>query len=296
MKSDNKQIYRPRPFLKWAGGKSRVAKSICEYFPADYKCYYEPFLGGGAMYFTISPKKGRLNDLNQALVSTYMTVKNDCESLIKKLEKIQREYYALPSIEDKEHYYYDARSKYNKIKDPSINKSALFIFLNKTGFNGMYRENSKREYNIPFGKHNTPPICDANNLRNVSRDLRSIEITCDTYENALIGTKAGDLIYLDPPYAPISETSSFTQYQAGGFLKEDQLKLHDLFDKLSKKGCKVVMSNSNAPLIKELYKKHYISTIEVGRTINSKKNLRGKVKEVVITNFELKNDLGNIHV
>jgi DNA adenine methylase len=280
---------KARPFVKWAGGKTRVVSQLLDYFPSEFKSYYEPFLGGGSLYFSISPQKGRLNDMNSTLIYTYLKIRDNCSSLIKDLEKLQAEYYSQSDIEAKKLFYYERRSEFNATRDNTIRKASLFIFLNKTGFNGMYRENASGQYNIPFGKHENPLICDKDNLIKVSDVLKQIDITCGSYEKAVDDAKRGDLVYLDPPYAPLTPTSSFTEYQAGGFGDADQEKVRDLCLELDKKGCFVMVSNSTAPIIKHLYKEHpgkfVLNKISVGRAINSAGAKRGKIDEYLITNY-----------
>ncbi len=282
---------KAHPFVKWAGGKSRVVDQIAKFFPSadQFGSYYEPFLGSAALYFAISPRKGRLNDQNKTLINTYVVIRDSVELLIVELNKLQQEYYSCADIDQKKQYYLDRRLEFNSISTPkSIRKSALFIFLNKTGFNGMYRENNSGQYNIPFGKHNRPLICDEINLRVVSGDLSDIDLTSTSYEEAIKDVKPKDLVYLDPPYYPLNPTSNFTEYQAGGFSVDDQKKLRDIFEQLDKQGCYVVMSNSACKEIDELYDGYNISRIQVARAINSKSNKRGKIDEAIITNFTLK--------
>ena len=276
---------KPRPFIKWAGGKTRVVNQILEFFPAEFDAYFEPFLGGGSLYFAIAPQKGNLNDMNHALISAYINIRDRCDALISELSRLQEEYYQLPTLETKQTYYYERRNEYNGLSLRSIRKSSLFIFLNKTCFNGMYRENTQGQYNIPFGKHMRPSICDVANLLAVSEVLKQINISCGSYELSLGNAKAGDFIYFDPPYAPINPTSKFTQYQAGGFTDKDQKKLRDLFRELSARGCYVMQSNSTAESIAELYSDFYINKITVARSINSTGTKRGKIEEVLITNY-----------
>lgn len=277
---------KARPFVKWAGGKARVIDQILEYFPDSFSGYYEPFLGGGSLYFSISPQKGQLNDLNATLIHAYITIRDSSSSLIKDLKKLQSEYHELDDLESKSLYYYERRKEFNLTRGHSIRKASLFIFLNKTGFNGMYRENSRGEYNIPFGKHPRPLICDEQNILKISKVLKEIKITQGSYEESVLTAKSGDFVYFDPPYAPINTTSKFTQYQAGGFNEEDQIKLRDLCIDLSQKGCYVMVSNSTAPLIDELYSDNfYLHKISVARAINSSGNKRGKIDEYLITNY-----------
>lgn len=286
-KIEHDKRVKAHPFIKWAGGKSRVVVRIKSFFPKDFNSYYEPFLGSAALYFAVSPRKGRLNDLNRALIDTYKVVRDNVEVLIVELTKIQDEYYNLDNIELKKEYYLARRVEFNAISTPSsTRKSALFIFLNKTGFNGMYRENRSGQYNIPFGKHDHPLICDEVNLRTVSGDLQDIDLTSTSYQDAIHDAKSGDLVYLDPPYYPLTNTSNFTEYQAGGFTVDDQIKLRDIFRELDKRGCYVVMSNSACSEIDDLYKGYNIARIKVARAINSKSNMRGKIDEVIITNFD----------
>lgn len=282
-----------KPFLKWAGGKSRVAKEITSFFPEKFNRYIEPFVGGGAIYFAISPQKGLLNDLNKCLIGTYEIIRDRPNELIKRLSKIDKEYHSLSTLEQKEKYYYDSRELYNKIDTVDAEKYALFIFLNKTGFNGMYRENSKGQYNIPFGKHEKCLICDTNNILNVSKDLADVTLTSGDYKEALKSAQKGDLIYLDPPYVPVSKTSNFTQYQKEGFNFDEHLLLRDLALKLHKKGCYVVISNSSCKESKELYSDSAfkIHSIKITRLIHRSKKV---VPEIVVTNFSITKDRLNV--
>jgi len=275
---------KAKPFLKWAGGKSRLAKQIAGFFPKEFNRYFEPFLGSGAIYFEISPQEGVLNDLNKYLIGTYEIIRNDPYGLINKLKKIDKTYHSLPSLEAKSDYYYRARARYNSMQVKSIDKAALFIFLNKAGYNGMYRENSKGEYNIPFGKHDKCLICDEANLLRVSKDLQDIRFTSTDYKDALKEAKKGDLVYLDPPYIPISKTANFTQYQKEGFNFDEQVRLKEIALELHKKGCYVVISNSSCKDSKELYNDSAftIHTIKVMRQIHLSRKV---VPELVVANF-----------
>ncbi|MDQ5951169.1 MAG: adenine methylase [Patescibacteria group bacterium] len=283
----NKNIkQKARPFVKWAGGKTRVVPLMLDFFPEEFNRYYEPFLGGGALYFSISPQNGCLNDINCVLIEAYLHIRDDLEGIIKDLNKIQRIYYSLDGIESKSKFYYEQREKFNSLNKTSLHRSALFIFLNKTGYNGMYRENASGKFNIPFGKRLKPIICDSDNLTQVSNVLKQIDIKCGSYDKALKEAKSGDFIYFDPPYEPLNRTSSFTEYQAGGFVQDDQRKLSKVFKKLSDKGCKVMMSNSTADLVYELYDEYFINKISVSRGINATKSKRDKIEELIITNYE----------
>lgn len=275
---------KAKPFLKWAGGKSRLAKEITSFFPLNFNKYYEPFLGGGAIYFAISPREGILNDLNKYLIGTYEIIRDRPNDLIKKLKKIDKKYHSLLTIDQKSKYYYDLRNRYNEINKITLDKAAIFIFLNKTGFNGMYRENSKGKYNIPFGKHEKSLICDENNILEVSRNLQQIKFTTGDYKEAIKSAGRGDLVYLDPPYIPVSKTAKFTQYQKEGFNYNHQIELKNLALDLHNKGCFVVISNSYCEESKELYKDEVftINVVNVVRLIHSSKKV---VREIVVTNF-----------
>jgi len=278
-----------KPFLKWAGGKSRIAKDIAKFFPVNFDHYIEPFLGGGAIYFSISPRNGLLNDLNKYLIETYIIIRDRPNKLISRLQIIDNEYHALSTLESKSKYYYDCREQYNEASTKDIEKSALFIFLNKTGFNGMYRENSKGKYNIPFGKHYKCLICDTKNILEVSRNLATISLTSGDYKEALKSAQKGDLVYLDPPYVPVSKTSNFTQYQKEGFDYNEHILLRDLALELHKKGCYIVISNSCCKKSKDLYadKAFHIHSIKITRLIHASKKI---VPEIVVTNFCLGKD------
>lgn len=275
---------KPKPFVKWVGGKRQLLRQFRElglYPPEDFNpttnTYYEPFIGGGAVFFDLLPKNAELSDLNNELVATYNVIKNNVDELIASLNKHSY---------DKE-YYLEVRAK--KVEDLSdIEIASRFIFLNRTGFNGLYRVNKSGQFNVPFGRYNNPVICDENNLRQVSDALQEVTITHQDYKNALETAKRGDFIYLDPPYYPISATSSFTSYTAEGFLEKEQTELRDTFIKLHKKGCFVMLSNSDTPFINELYSGLdgiTVNKIIAGRAINSKGSGRGKITEVLVTNY-----------
>ena len=275
---------KPKPFVKWVGGKRQLLKQFRElglYPPEAFNpmtsTYYEPFVGGGAVFFDLLPKNAKLSDLNSELVITYNVIKNSVDELIESLQK---------HIYDKE-YYLKVRAK--KVEDLSeIEVASRFIFLNHTGFNGLYRVNKSGQFNVPFGRYSNPIICDEDNLRRVSDALRDTIITHQDYKNVLKTARGGDFIYFDPPYYPISTTSSFTSYTAEGFLEKEQAELRDTFVKLHEKGCFVMLSNSDTPFINKLYSGLNgitINKITAGRAINSKGTGRGKITEVLITNY-----------
>lgn len=275
---------KPKPFVKWVGGKRQLLKQFRElglYPPEAFNpmtsTYYEPFVGGGAVFFDLLPKNAKLSDLNSELVITYNVIKNSVDELIESLQK---------HIYNKE-YYLKVRAE--KVEDLSeIEVASRFIFLNHTGFNGLYRVNKSGQFNVPFGRYSNPIICDEDNLRRVSDALRDTIITHQDYKNVLKTARGGDFIYFDPPYYPISTTSSFTSYTAEGFLEKEQAELRDTFVKLHERGCFVMLSNSDTPFINKLYSGLNgitINKITAGRAINSKGTGRGKITEVLITNY-----------
>ena len=275
---------KPKPFVKWVGGKRQLLKQFRElglYPPEAFNpmtnTYYEPFVGGGAVFFDLLPKNAKLSDLNSELVITYNVIKSNVDELIESLQK---------HIYDKE-YYLKVRAE--KVEDLSeIEVASRFIFLNRTGFNGLYRVNKGGQFNVPFGRYSNPVICDEDNLRRVSDALRDVVITHQDYKNVLETAQNGDFIYFDPPYYPVSTTSSFTSYTAEGFLEREQTELRDTFVRLHEKGCFVMLSNSDTPLINKLYSGLNgitINKITASRAINSKGTGRGKITEVLITNY-----------
>jgi len=275
---------KPKPFVKWVGGKRQLLKQFRELglYPPDgfdpiTNTYFEPFVGGGAVFFDLLPRKAELSDLNKELVITYNVIKNNVESLIKSLKKHKH---------NKEYFLKVRSQKIEKLSDLQI--ASRFIYLNRTGFNGMYRVNSRGEFNVPFGKYNNPLICDEQNLKRVSKVLQKVSIKHQDYKEVLKKAKSGDFIYFDPPYYPVSKTASFISYTAETFLDKEQIELRDTFVELHKRGCFVMLSNSDTPFINQIYsdiKGVKISKIVAGRAINSKASGRGKITEVLITNY-----------
>jgi len=286
-KQDKKSVGNPRPFLKWVGGKGRLIHDMSQYFPETYNRYFEPFVGGGAMFFSLNPDKSYINDMNVVLMNAYIHIRDDVERLIKDLSILEAIFYELPNVDvddSKKEFYLKKRVEYNQLSSDDFKKTSLLIFLNKTCFNGLYRENSKGGFNVPFGQHNKPTICDEENLRAISTRLKKTTISHGSYENVIKKAKAGDFIYLDPPYYPIN-SASFTAYHASGFVERDQEILRDNFKKLAEMGCYVMLSNSDAPFINELYKDFTIHKIYAARSVNSVGTKRGKIAEVLVTSY-----------
>ncbi|MFA6554214.1 MAG: DNA adenine methylase [Candidatus Paceibacterota bacterium] len=275
---------KPKPFIKWVGGKRQLLaqfRGLNLYPPEKFDIktgkYYEPFVGGGAVFFDLLPAEGYLSDLNKELVTTYNVIKNDVEKLIVALKKHDI---------DKDYFLKIRALDWKTLNDVDV--ASRFIFLNRTCFNGMYRVNSKGGFNVPYGKHTNPLICDQDNLRKVSKALQDIDIKHQDYKAVLKTAKKGDFIYFDPPYYPVSKTASFTSYTAESFLDKEQIELRDTFLELNKRGCYVMLSNSDTPFINKIYsgfKGIRINKVEAGRAINSKGSGRGKITEVLITNY-----------
>ncbi|VWL85876.1 DNA adenine methylase [Oceanivirga miroungae] len=291
-----------KPFIKWAGGKSSLVGDIKKYYPDElgneiYK-YCEPFVGGGAVLFDILSnydiKEVYISDINEELINLYKTIKNNVEDLILILKKIQ-DVYILSSEEERKKYYYEKRDEFNKyiLKeiDDIIYGSALFIFLNRTCFNGLYRVNKSGLFNVPMGRYKNPRICDDKNLRVVSNKLQKVQIFNKKYDESIDFVDKNTFVYFDPPYRPISESSSFVSYAKDMFDDNEQINLANYFKKLSDKGAICVLSNSDPKntseddnFFDELYKEFNIHRVKTNRRINSNGNKRGELSELLITN------------
>lgn len=281
MKKYEKKNKLVNPILKWVGGKRQLLSEIIELLPDKITTYYEPFLGGGALLFHLQPKKAFVNDINAELINLYTIIKESPKELIEDLKKHVNE----------SEYFYEVRSldrteKYMTMSN--IEKASRILYLNKTCYNGLFRVNSMGEFNTPFGRYKNPKIVEEITINAVSHYFNNsdIKITSCDYKEALKGIRKGSFVYFDPPYDPISDSSSFTGYAKGGFGKEEQIRLKEFCDTLTQKGVKFLLSNSATPFIKELYKDYQINFVRAKRNINSKKELRGEVEEVLIRNYE----------
>jgi DNA adenine methylase len=273
MSTGVQQIVSPRPFLKWAGGKGKLIQQYIPYFPKKFKTYYEPFLGGAAVFFYLNPPSATLTDINAELVNAYRCVRDNVEELILNLEAHQ-----LRHCRD---YYYEVRQSPGVT---NIEKAARLIYLNKTCFNGLYRENSKGAFNVPIGKYKNPKICNPALLRSVSAALQNAQINVRPFEDILeYASSCDDFVYFDPPYHPISPTSNFTAYSRYSFTQDDQIRLKYVFAELAERGVNVMLSNSDCKFIRELYRDFKINSIIAPRLINSDARKRGKITEVLIT-------------
>lgn len=267
------------PIVKWVGGKRQLLTDIMPFIDRKCSTYVEPFIGGGAVFFELQPKKAIINDYNSELINVYTTVRNFPEQLIKKLEEHKNN--------NSEEYFYelralDRKSEYASMS--SVEKAARIIYLNKTCYNGLYRVNAAGQFNSPYGKYKNPNIVNVTTIRAMSKYLQNPQITIKEgdYRDALKGLKKGAFVYFDPPYMPISSSSSFTGYTENGFSYEQQVELKKECDKLREKGIAFLQSNSDCQEIRELYKEYDIKTVQAKRTINSNANKRGEISEVLI--------------
>lgn len=272
----------PKPFLKWAGGKGQLLGELCPRAGRSQFSgrYHEPFIGGGALFFGMyrngefEQREALLSDSNPNLVATYLGVRDDVEGVIALL----REHKAAHG----EEHYYAVRAE--APEDPAA-AAARVIYLNRTCFNGLYRENSKGQFNVPMGRYKDPRICDAENLRAVAKALAKAKLEQRHFETVLECAEPGDFVYFDPPYHPLSETSSFTSYAKEGFGEADQRQLAGVFRELDRRGVFVMLSNSMTPFVRELYEGFPCAEVYASRAVNSKAGGRGKIAEALITNF-----------
>ncbi|MBQ8574907.1 MAG: Dam family site-specific DNA-(adenine-N6)-methyltransferase [Clostridia bacterium] len=290
-----------KPFLKWAGGKGQLLKEIQKYYPfgdSNFTKYAEPLVGGGAVLFDIlnkyDLKEVYISDTNAELMNTYKVIRDDVEKLIKKLNILQEEFIPLDEEHRKE-YYYEKRERFNYLKSTNnfdVEQAALMIFLNKTCFNGLYRVNKKGQFNVPMGAYKNPLICNEKNLKAVSDKLQFVSIVCGDYKKSADFIDEHTFVYFDPPYRPLNQTSGFTSYTEDDFSDEDQKELAKFVDEMDKKGARIVVSNSDPKNANEdddffdsIYSSHTISRVNASRMINSNSKNRGKITELLISNF-----------
>lgn len=277
-----KSLVKPKPFLKWVGGKRQLLDRFENIFPESFNVYHEPMVGGGAVFFHLTPKSAVINDTNEDLMRAYEVVRDNVDELINLLKSFKKNH--------SKDFYYQTRDEFNELKkeangDNKIELSARLIYMNRTCFNGLYRVNQKDEFNVPVGRYRDPTICDENTLRAASQILKNVQILCNDFEKAVKSVGANDFVYFDPPYDPVSETANFTEYTNRGFGKEGQKRLAQTFKELAKKGAKVALSNSDTDFIKNLYQRFNIHTLKAKRHVNSNANGRGEINELLITNF-----------
>ena len=266
------------PIVKWVGGKRQLMFELLKNMPKEYNRYFEPFIGGGALFFELQPDNAYISDMNEELINLYQVVRDNVDELIEDLQKhdISKEYFMeIRNIDRTEEYK----------NWSNIQKASRFIYLNRTCFNGMYRVNSKGEFNVPFGHYKNPRILDENNLINCSNLLQKTEVKHADFSEILKEVKKGDFVYFDPPYVPLSETSSFTSYTKDGFDMDMQFKLRDACDEIDSMGVKFLLSNSDTKLVNELYENYNIKKVFASRQINANADGRGKITEVLVRNY-----------
>lgn len=272
----NEDYHKAQPFVKWVGGKRGIISQIIKYLPQEFNDYYEPFVGGGALFYELNGrvKKAFLSDINFDLVIAYNVIKKEPGKLIELLEKHAKNH--------DENYYYKVRGDQNNQNPLEI--AARFLYLNKTGYNGLYRVNKKNEFNVPIGRYTNPNIVQKQNILECSNALTKATIHFHSFES--IKPKSGDFVYFDPPYHPTS-VNSFTKYTKLDFTENDQVKLRDFAMNLSKNGVKIMLSNSKTEFIEDIYKNKGFNlyTVDAPRSVNCKPKQRNSVEELLITNY-----------
>ena len=299
-KIDEKSV---KPFLKWAGGKGQLLHEIEKYYPFENDVitkYAEPFVGGGAVLFDVLSRydleEVYISDINTELINTYHIIRDDIDAMVEMLYDMQGEFLPLDT-DCRKAYYIKKRERFNDLKvngkgNTDVEKAALMVFLNKTCFNGLFRVNKKGLFNVPMGSYKNPLICDENNLRAVSEKLQRVNIVCGDYKESANFIDENTFVYFDPPYRPLTETASFTAYTENLFNDKAQIELADFVDSMHKKGAKIVVSNSDPKnsnteddFFDNIYSAHKIKRVEATRMINCNSEARGKIKELLISNF-----------
>ena len=293
---------KAKPFIKWVGGKGQLIEQLEAKLPADFDnwdnaTYIEPFVGGGAMLFYMlqkhpNIKRAVINDINSDLITCYRTVRDNVEELIPALQEIQTQYYALQGMEAKREMFMAVRQRYNEKNLDPIENTVKFFFLNRTCFNGLYRVNKKGLFNVPCGKYMQPQICDENTLRADSELLKRVEILEGDFENTLLCAQGKTLFYFDPPYRPLSDTSSFNDYSKEAFNDDSQVRLKEFCDKVVAEGYSFMLSNSDCKGKNEadnffdvLYADYYIDRVLASRNVNANGAKRGKISEILVRNY-----------
>ena len=299
-----------KPFIKWVGGKSQLLEKIKEKYPSKIEKYCEPFVGGAVLFDLLSkfqPRTVLINDINKELINTYTQIRNNCSEMIFQLSAIQIIYQNQTTEENKK-FFYEKRNRYNELKVnenevENLEKAVLFIFLNKTCFNGLYRVNSKGLFNVPFNNAKNPLLCDNENLRNCSALLQNVEMKVGDYKKCKSFIDDKTFVYIDPPYRPLTKTATFTSYSENSFSDKEQIELRNFITEISNKGANVLASNSdpknineNDEFFDELYSNFEIERVSASRMINSNAKKRSSINELLISNIlsvvkELKMDL-----
>lgn len=274
---------RMKPFTKWTGGKRKLLPILTELLPDDFNRYYEPFIGGGALLFKLLPHDAVINDFNEELINSYLQIRDNPNELIDLLAEHRDR--------NSKDYYLNIRSadRDGRIESMTdVERAARILYMLRVDFNGLYRVNSKNQFNVPYGRYKNPKILDKDLIYEVSGYLNAnnIQILQGDFANAVADAIDGDLVYFDPPYIPLSETSSFTSYTHEGFSYEDQVRLRNTVRDLTRRGVNVVLSNSSSPLVEELYQEFNLHYVDASRTNGAKPTSRGKIKEIIVTNYE----------
>ncbi|MBE7318586.1 modification methylase [Staphylococcus sp. HMSC063F03] len=273
-----------KPILKWVGGKRQLLSEIVPLIPKNINTYVEPFVGGGAVLFDIQPNKAIINDSNSELINVYKTIMNNPDELIEELK--------IHKLNNSSDYFYEIRAidrEKNYKNYTTVNKASRIIYLNKTCYNGLYRVNQSGFFNTPYGRYKNPDIVNEITIKALSKYFNDnhIEIYNEDYSNVISNLDKNDFVYFDPPYVPISTSSSFTGYTEGGFTLENQKELKNYCDKLTEKGVRFLLSNSDSEFIHDLYSDYNIKTVKAKRFINSKAKNRGEINEVLVSNYEI---------
>ena len=277
------KYYNLQPFTKWTGGKRQLLGELRSYMPETYGRYFEPFVGGGALFFDLAPEKAVINDFNEELINAYRQIKNNPAELINLLIKHKEN--------NSKDYYLELRSadRDGRIsRMTGVERAARILYMLRVDFNGLYRVNSKNQFNVPYGRYKNPKIVDVDLLYQISEYLNEndVEILQTDFAEAVKDAQTDDFVYFDPPYIPLNETSSFTSYTHEGFSYEEQVRLRNTFKELTERGVYAMLSNSSSPLVEELYKDFNIYFVEAQRTNGAKSSSRGKISEIIVTNYD----------
>jgi len=277
------KYYNLQPFTKWTGGKRQLLGELRSYMPETFGRYFEPFVGGGALFFDLAPEKAVINDFNEELINAYRQIKNNPAELINLLIKHKEN--------NSKDYYLELRSadRDGRIsRMTGVERAARILYMLRVDFNGLYRVNSKNQFNVPYGRYKNPKIVDVDLLYQISEYLNEndVEILQTDFAEAVKDAQTDDFVYFDPPYIPLNETSSFTSYTHEGFSYEEQVRLRNTFKELTERGVYAMLSNSSSPLVEELYKDFNIYFVEAQRTNGAKSSSRGKISEIIVTNYD----------
>ena len=266
------------PIVKWVGGKRQLMFELLKNMPKSYNRYFEPFIGGGALFFELQPENAYISDMNEELINLYSVVRDNVYELISDLNKheVSKEYFL-------EIRNLDRTDEYKNLSN--VQRASRFIYLNRTCFNGLYRVKSQGQFNVPYGNYKNPRIVDENNLLNCSELLKNTEIKCADFSEILTKVKRDDFVYFDPPYVPLNETSSFTSYTKDGFDMDMQFKLREVCDELDSMGVMFMLSNSDTKFVNELYSNYEIKKVFASRAVNANAEGRGKITEVLVRNY-----------